>query len=308
MRHSVPSVGRRMSRRTKSTKRIAHWRCMIVLGSVLAACTDGTPAAVRAVQPSSAALRAVVTGPAAAAVAVDGRFQLAAAPQSQGEISSTTANEIASAWLRSHASMIRDFIEKTHGGSVNFSKLSPCGRTLYAQSPFQPLPSDVPAPYRRPFGSWWLVTYCDDGQRPTVSVAVSALATELRIANGKLTFPSVSGNEIFALGIPSGHQGEYPISPEAAVQIAADQTGVRVAKVPELVIPLTSDGPPQTARWRIALERSASFARSSDVVSSSEVFLGVSPAASPRTARTQPLHLSRTSIFLGSRRQTRVNL
>lgn len=130
-------------------------------------------------------------------------------------------------------------------------------------------------PYRRPYGSWWLVTFCDPALTPTVSVAVSALATDLSITDGKLTFPRISGNEFFGIGIPAGHQGEFPSSPESAVQATAQQTRALVESPPELVMPLKTDGPPQAARWHMSLKTQVVFRAASDTLTANEVFVGL---------------------------------
>ena len=124
---------------------------------------------------------------------------------------------------------------------------------LYAQSPFDAPPEEMPAPFQRPYGPWWLVTLCAGGV-PTVSLAVSAWATDLSIVEGKLRFPFFSGNEFFPVGIPVGHVGEFPSAPETAASTVASRSGRRITSVPELIMPYRESGIPQSARWRMSLE------------------------------------------------------
>jgi hypothetical protein len=224
--------------------------------------------------PTMSALRAAVTGPAADAIGPNGQIQLAAPPVGgEHELTASEAVNLATAWTRERGPMTRGWLEQTHGAALAFNTLETCGRPLYARSAFNAPPANIPSPYRRAVGPWWLVTFCDDGG-PSLSVAVSAWATELTVESGKLRFPRMSGTEIFAVGVPVGHVGEYPMSPEMAVEMVAQQAGKRVTNVPELVIPLAADGPPQLARWRLALEGPTTVRTKSGTRATNEVFTG----------------------------------
>lgn len=238
---------------------------------VLSACTSDVPSA----SPRTVSLRSAVTGRAAAAIGADGLFRSATAAVQPGEISGSQAIIFADAWARDYAPMTRGFIENTHGAPVVFTSLRHCGRPLYARSPFVAAPSAMAKPYRRPYGSWWLITFCDQALTPTLSVAVSALATELSITDGKLTFPRISGNEFFGIGIPVGHEGEFPSSPELAVQVTAQQTGAIVDSPPDLVMPVNTDGPPQAARWHMSLKTQVAFKAAADTITTKEVYVGL---------------------------------
>lgn len=247
---------------------------VLSLLTVFVACSGDSLTGARPGSSSPSAVRAAVTGPAADAIAPNGQIQLAA-PPSGGEERELTAAEavaFASAWTRDYAPMSRQWLEETHGGSINFQRLQACGRPLYARSGVKPAPNTVPEPFRRISGPWWLVTLCNAGS-PALSVAVSAWATDLTFVRGKLHFPLVSGSEVFGVGISAGHVGEYPISPEAAIEIAAAQTGKRVSGVPELITPLPRDGPPQLARWRMTLEAASLVHTNSGNRSTSELFV-----------------------------------
>ena len=98
------------------------------------------------------------------------------------------------------------------------------------------------------------MTLCDQ-REPQLSVAVTASKLGMTLVGGKIHFGSDFGGEFFAFGIPQGHAGEFPISPEKAAEVAASQTGARVATVPRLVMPLNTDGIPQNAKWEIQLDR-----------------------------------------------------
>jgi hypothetical protein len=224
--------------------------------------------------PTPSALRAAVTGPAADAIGPNGQIQLA--PPAGGQEDELTASEavnFASAWARERAPMNRSWLERTHGAPINFKALKNCGRPLYARSALSAPPQSIPGPYRRIHGPWWLVTFCDEGGLPSVSIAVSAWVTEVTIEAGKLRFPRISGTEFVAVGVPVGHVGEYPMPPEMAVEMVAQQAGKRIARVPELVTPLPSDGPPMLARWRLTLEGPATVRTESGMRAANEVFV-----------------------------------
>jgi hypothetical protein len=246
---------------------------------VLGACSEDSATAVTGVPPTRAGLLASVTAAAEAAVGADGRMQLAAARAggAERELTAAEAGRFASVYMRHFAPRIRGWLEKTHGAPINFMQLRSCGRPLYARSAFNPPPENISLPLRRVYGPWWLLTFCDGAGSPSVSLAVSAWATDLAIVNGRLRFPPISGAEFVAVGIPAGHVGEYPSAPEAAIELGARRTGRRVSRVPELVTPMQEDGPPQLARWRLTLEGPVALRTGSGARSTDEVF--VSPAS-----------------------------
>ena len=222
-------------------------------------------------------IAALVTPAVASSLDKDGRFQVT--PSTTGgqypELSLDQANKLATVWGGEFAPLFRRRLEKDHGAAINYHALTVCGRTLYARSAFQSVPSSIPEPYRRPYGPWYLATLCGEDGSPTISLAISAWATDLAIVNGRIKFPSYAGNEFFSMGIPQGHVGEFPTSPEAAASLAA-QTGRRVSSVPELVMQPNLNGPPQLAHWHISLDGPASVqGLRSGAVNTSELYIGL---------------------------------
>jgi hypothetical protein len=100
-----------------------------------------------------------------------------------------------------------------------------------------------------------MVTLCENGRR-RMAVAVSALAVDLRIENGRILFPFVAGVEFVAEGIAPAQviDGEYG-NPEGAVARAFAQTGQRIRAVPELIAGRRGVASPLKASWRVELER-----------------------------------------------------
>lgn len=237
-----------------------------------AACSDSKVTGVPMAVPGPTRLSAAVTGAAAAAVDAEGRLVLPSPARGSQypELDQAGATSLARAWVRDYAGGHTTFLSETRGAPVKARELAPCGRPLYARSALTAPPATVAPPFRRRFGSWWLVTLCGAGGEPQVSLAVSAWATEVSVEGGHVRFPFVAGSEFFAIGIPRGHVGEFPAAPEVAVTLASEQSGGKVTAVPELVAPAPDDGPPQRARWMVQLDRQARWRGANGVSVASE--------------------------------------
>lgn len=247
-------------------------RAVLLLG-VVSGC--GTDAYVTAPQPTEDDLRASVSGDAAATVTATGKFLIAQPlPGLADLVAQGDAVLLATAWSRQFGPLLRGMLEQAHGAPIRLDKVAPCGRPLYAVSPFKEPPLDMLPAARRSVGPWWLVTLCE-GSTPKLSVAVSAWATELRLENGRIVFPPNAGMEFYGHGIPLGHTGEYPASPERAAVAAAQITGGRVTNVPRLIAGFNKGGHPGHARWQWSLDRRIT-ARTADrsSVATSDVFVG----------------------------------
>lgn len=228
--------------------------CMIAL----AACRDGTqgvPAA-PSVGTRPRVDPAWVSGAARAAVDANGRFVLprVAAP---GEIDEQRAVALTTAWLNTFGAQVRAVLEEQHGRAIDIAGLRLCDRPYYAASSYGTLASDLPEAVRQLHGAWWLVTLCNSGGEATVSLAVSALATNVAIGDDHIRFPLSHGMEFVAFGIPQNYDG-MPISAEQAAGAAFNVTGVPVTAVPELVAPPRPRAP-YLAQWRLVLAQPVSF-------------------------------------------------
>ena len=241
-----------------------------------AACSDRPTVTMPSGLPPQDRLASQLSPAVAKQLDAHGRFTIAAgsATSQFPEISQGQATLLAVTWAHQFGPRLINYLQGQHGGPINFPKLHSCGRTLYARSAFGPIPPELAAPYRKPYGSWYLATLCDAGELPTVSVAVSAWSTDLTLANGRIVFPAQSGNDFFPMGIPVGSAGEFPASPETAASLAAGN-GRLVASVPELVMPVNTNGPPQGARWHVSLDGPANLRGVNlGAVSVSDVFVG----------------------------------
>lgn len=192
----------------------------------------------------------------ASSVDQNGRFILTSTLSQAGrrEISGPQASALAVAWTAEFGTRLRRYLEAGRNAAIDFKSLSPCGRPLYARSAFEAPDPGVPLPVSRPFGPYYFVTMCDRSGGATLSIAVSAWNTDLSISKGALQFAPFQGNEFFPIGVPNGHRGEYPASPEDAATVAVKGAGRLVAKVPTLVMPSSLFGLPQSARWEVQLD------------------------------------------------------
>lgn len=224
--------------------------------TALAGCS--TDAYIAAPQPTASEITAAVAGLAASTINAEGKFALQPPPVTLApQVSAAHAGVLALLWTKEFGPYFRDLLEGTHGGPIRLDRLAPCGRPLYAASAFEEPPLEMLPALRRGLGPLWLITLCE-GSTPKVSVSVSAWATELTIVNGLLKFPVNSGGEFYGHGIPLGHSGEYPVSPERAAVSTSRQVGRRVTSVPYLIAGFNKFGHPGYARWQWKLESNVS--------------------------------------------------
>jgi hypothetical protein len=205
-------------------------------------------------------------------------------PTEQPQVSASRADSLAQGWARVFAGMVRPSLERQRGAPLNIPALRVCGKTYFARSAFDPLPPALPGYAHRSFGPYWIVTICD-GQTPAVSLAVSAYATDLTLADGRVGFPKSSGEEFKWMGIPAGSAG-LPFPPEEAVAAMFAQTGRRVAAAPELVIP--GHSMPQLARWHLRLDSTALLRTKDGTVRQQDVYVGMRRAGDTLLARLAP--------------------
>jgi hypothetical protein len=177
--------------------------------------------------------RRMVTGAAAAALKADGTFAL---PDSVVHPPGQLGQEDAVA-----------FVEEIQ----RYSR--PCGRPVYARSAVEPLGTEVSPMTRRRFGPHWIVALCDPGGgRPTAIETFSALATEVRASSQQVRDRGMIVSDLMSHRYPAAASPDM-FSPEGVARFAFEETGRRVAAVPDLidVLPPASNA---ALRWRVMLE------------------------------------------------------
>lgn len=271
-----------MSRAVRDPKRVRN-AAVIAACAALYACGAGD----RSIEPSPPPPQVAgsVIGTAAAALGADGLFKLNGAPVGANELSSTRASSIAEVWGRRYGPMLRSTLEREHGEPIRFDELHSCGRPLYAESPFEAM-KGVPEALNRHLGPQWLIGLCELDGRLAVSLAVSALATAVKVVNGDLDMAGSDGNEFFAMGVPGGWDSPVGISPERAVERAAKSRRM-ITAVPRLLAASPSEGYPQGARWEVVLDGEAEIVRNTDGrrLSRDRLYIGIG-AGSPRGSAT----------------------
>lgn len=256
---------------------------MLLATVIVAGCNDGDVNTEPLPTPSAVA--SAVVGEAAMGLNASGRFAVLQS-NAEDELNSGQAVTLANAYTKQFLPYENKFLEKQRGGSIDLKSLGSCGRPLYAASAFEKLPDDVPLPQRRPFGAYWLVTMCARGV-PQVSLAVSALATDVTIENGQIHYPFNHGGEFLTQGIPVGHQGEFPSTPEQAVVRAASFSNRHATNVPDLIMPWITQGVPQEARWHVVLDAPADVRNGSKTQSTGVLYSG---SVLEMSGRATPTH------------------
>jgi hypothetical protein len=263
------------------------WVSTLALAITLVACDAQTH---RPARKESLDARPFVTQGALAALNSDGRFDTEL-PNGlpYPTIDATYARAIALAAAHTFGPGSK-FLEEERGGPIDFSTLQP-GRVFYGHSAYeQDLPADVAGGYRKAAGPFYLVTLTSRGQ-PVMSVAVSVYDTDIGIENGQIRMLSKRHGMDFTLhGIPAADAHDLPLSPERAVQVAAEQTGARVADVPHLQLLGVKLSAPHYGRWRLRLDRKVQFLHptTGQVIETDEVFVGRDATAARAEASPLP--------------------
>jgi hypothetical protein len=196
-----------------------------------------------------------VTESVAASLSEDGRFILAPPPDEGTMLSAEQATALTTAYIEEFGASLRGALERDRGGAIDTSRLRACGPALYAESPFDALPAEVAGSVRRYVGPQWLVGFCGPAGDLQVSVAVAALATDLRLVDGRVALEGGQVNTFFSMGVPQGWESPVGLTAERAVERAARHLGRRIAAVPILVAPDPGLAYPQGAVWRIDVDR-----------------------------------------------------
>ena len=255
---------------------------MRLLGALLATCLGcGATACNEAPSgPARPNIAAAVTGAATAALQPDGTFKLASLPP--GSVTPAQARALSTAYVHDAGIFLAPSWEYDRGGrAVDYAHLVPCGRTFSAKSPYDALPVSAGTALRQDYGDFLLTTLCTPAGEPEVSIGVPALDTALHVAADGSIIGGIDSAYFASSGVRPGVP--FPPSPEAVVQEVAQQTGRRVAQVPELVTP-PRPYLPQLAKWRIELESPMDFQVLGDTtrLSLSEVYFGYGSSANSK--------------------------
>ena len=198
-----------------------------------------------------------VTGEAAAALGSDGRFRLPnPTPRS---MSRAHAESLALAISRFYGDPDllgngRAYLEDEHRGPIDFLHLRLCGRTHYLLS-VTTVP-DAPDYVVRYLAPQWVFPLCDRQGIPSLILEVPDAPPAISVSvDGRLTFAPVNGNDWLPQGIPPGVEEGLALTPEQAVAFAAQVSGRRVTRVPEMLMRYNVvRGVATCAVWRTELD------------------------------------------------------
>lgn len=203
-----------------------------------------------------------VTGAAAAAVDPQtGLFVLA--PPLSRVLTIQAAESAAVAHIRFalNPAMVgnsRATLEQDHGGAIaQWDALLPCGRTVYAQTPFDVAPEPAPSDLQRYVTSTWAVTLCGPDGLPDVSMGITDVRTGARMVGPDFVLGDVDSlrNAHSSIGLPAGWDDGLWVTPEDAVRELFLATNVRIRAVPAGHVRW---GPGMTVpaylNWRLELE------------------------------------------------------
>ena len=248
----------------------------------------------------------------------NGRFIVPSQPISSVPIDEHGAEELALAYahlMGTSFDQVRAGLEQQHGGRITWNTLSRCGRSTFTQPVYGPAPDNIPGDprllppfFRRALAATWVIALCNASGVPQLSMGVSSEATDVSIVDGQLVFPTFSGGEFSAFGIPSTYESDgLYLSPEHAVRFAFEASGARVAAPPTAVQRGRSDGQafyPSLAGWRITLEHPVTFTLTTGLQRESNVlWVSRTPATGavallPREA--QPLSIPSHAVTIDS--------
>lgn len=237
--------------RVRALRTAAAWTLGL---APLAACGSLADTPVGIDRTEESAIRNAVSPVVANLLDRNGRFPVAPTNLPADHLSGGQAQRFARQFGRQFGPMLSEGLEHERGAPIRFHKLEPCGRPLFAHSPYEALPATAPRLLRLAVGPHWLVTLCDPAG-PAIGVAVAALATDVSLQNGRLMLPGGQGGGFVPRGIPSAVESEV-LSPERAAVAIAAMTGRHVSAVPELIGPRYGRSPHNSA-WRVTLEAPA---------------------------------------------------
>jgi hypothetical protein len=221
-----------------------------------------TPPVSRLTRPTRSELSAAINTRLSSRLNAAGQFVF---PDAGGPSTITSARAIvlAEVWRMTMAQYLVSALERERGAPIALDALKPDSRVFVARAPYQ-IAADAPKPARNAFSDYYLVQYHDQSGLPVMSVAVSVLATDISIVDGRLVFPTAHGNEFFATGISPQASDGVPFSPERAAVLAHEMTGAMVSDIPELVeVGMTSSrarGAPQYSVWHLRLDHDVPLA------------------------------------------------
>lgn len=211
--------------------------------------------------------REAVVAALLAQIDANGLFRYPAPNVTMGEMPFDTARAEAVAFLDyAQNTNWRNLAEHERGAFIEMGKLLPCGNAHLVRSKFEPPADSATRVLQIRLGDRWSIPFCGTRQTPEVVVTIATRSNDTRYRrSGVLGHGADEAMAYEVRGIPTGWGAEYVLTPEGAVNEAYAFTGVRTARLPEIVRANQTGqeringqyvGPNlYCAMWRVTLER-----------------------------------------------------
>ena len=222
-----------------------------------------------------------VTGAAAAALDSSGSFVYP--PAAFSFISPARADSVSRAVLAflidvSGPTDTDGVLATDRGGPVHLSSLRPCERLTYVPNAVGPLPPAVDSSTRRFLGAHHVRAMCNSGGETELSIEIADAPSSIAIASGQFVGLWSRNSEWNFHAVPrSPLDRGLPVSPEMAVALVAQMTGVRITAPPD---PLQAYGgtimaayPALCMIWHVSLERPMQFRGATTMYVTTDVYV-----------------------------------
>lgn len=185
----------------------------------------------------------------AQAVIPDGAEQ----PSLASMLTSEEATALAEAYLHGSIPHFLYLLSERRGEPIHLPGLT-LSHVAYAPSPY---PSEqLPMPVRNRWGPQYLAYYSEQDGDIALILAIAAHATNLRLADGRIVWPTRYGHEFYTVAVPKSLNGDVvTTAPQAASRVSAS-IDVPIASVtgPYRLPPPAA---PQSSVWKVTLEEAA---------------------------------------------------
>lgn len=195
--------------------------------------------------------------------------------------------------LYAQTSLWRGTAENGRGAFIDMGKLGPCGYGQLVPSVYEPAPATFGRVTQIRMGDFWSIPFCGERKEPEAVVEIAARRNDTRYYNRERSGPPADEAQAFSvIGVPWQWRAQYMVTPEYAVNIIFESTGVRVARLADLhrakYCGDLLDGRrifgPGCSLWRVTLERGLRvFTRYSQRrLELSELYVGNNDCPGPR--------------------------
>lgn len=191
-------------------------------------------------------------------------------PSPASMLTSGEATELAEAYLHTSVPQFLHLLSERREEPIHLRGLT-LSHVAYARAPY---PSEqLPMPVRNRWGPQYLAYYSDQDGDIALILAIAAHATNLRVADGRIVWPTRYGHEFYTVAVPQSLDDDVVMSALQAASRVSGSVDVPIANVtgPYRLPPPAA---PQSSVWKVTLEEAAEVVGSSGVtVSARDLFV-----------------------------------